>query len=419
MELLKWELRKIWRPGILAAILLLGAVYYWMFPQFYIEYFTNGPYAETQFDLADHWVEQYGPTLEPEERERLDSQLAEEISAFDAQITAIPDAAAAGLTNYVAFLSFREDYLNGVRDSNGQADMDTEYLLNRVYGGTNWYRIEVLIDTMETYDTQEDRRAQIVSNRQQDGQLETMVWREAELASSETAHSLLLSSVKHSTQEYGKDLAVWCILSVVLLLSPTLVRDRLQGTRAMQWLSRRGRGILNVQMGAALLSALALTIVNLNIYAIPFLAQGPLQFAACGLDGIWEWGAPWFNWTYGTYLLVLAGLFLALSLGAAGLTVFLSQYSGNYIAMPLKAVPLFVAAGAVLGSWLLDMPFTFRSLGNGAVCVRILDFLYTIEMLKYHRQCFCRNSRPIFLKRKNLLTSTECIKTLQHAGHEL
>ena len=28
MELLKWELRKIWRPGILAAILLLGAVYY-------------------------------------------------------------------------------------------------------------------------------------------------------------------------------------------------------------------------------------------------------------------------------------------------------------------------------------------------------------------------------------------------------
>ena len=31
--------------------------------------------------------------------------------------------------------------------------MDVEYLLSRVYGGTNWYRIEVLTDTMETYDT--------------------------------------------------------------------------------------------------------------------------------------------------------------------------------------------------------------------------------------------------------------------------
>lgn len=52
MELLKWELRKIWRPGILAAILLLEAVYYWMFPQFYIEHFCNGPQSEAQFDLA-------------------------------------------------------------------------------------------------------------------------------------------------------------------------------------------------------------------------------------------------------------------------------------------------------------------------------------------------------------------------------
>lgn len=52
MRLLAWELRKIWRPGILAAILLLGIVYYWMFPEFYIEYFCNGPAAQAQFQLA-------------------------------------------------------------------------------------------------------------------------------------------------------------------------------------------------------------------------------------------------------------------------------------------------------------------------------------------------------------------------------
>lgn len=367
MTLLKWELRKIWRPGILAAILLLGAVYYWMFPQFYIEYFCNGPYAEAQFDLASEWVEQYGPTLEPEERAQLNGQLAEEIAAFDAQIAAIPEAAAAGIVNYEGFLSFRENYLNGVQDTDGQADMDTEYLLNRVYGGTNWYRIEVLTDTMEVYDTQDEHLALVISNRQRDGQPEAMIQREAELTASDLRHSLLPLSVKKSTWQYGKDLAVWCVLSIVLLLSPTLVRDRLRGTRPMQWVSRRGRGILNVQMGAALLSALALTVANVTVYAVPFLAQGPLRFATCGLGGIWEWGTPWFDWTYGTYLLVLAALILALSLGAAGLTVFLSQYSGNYIAMLLKAVPLFVAVGAVLGTWLLDMPFTFRNLGNGAV----------------------------------------------------
>ncbi len=275
MELLKWELRKIWRPGILAAILLLGAVYYWMFPQFYIEHFCNGPQSEAQFDLASDWVERYGPTLEPEERAELDEQMAGEITAFDTQITAIPEAAAAGLTDYKSFLSFRGDYLNGIRNTDGQADMDVEALLYRVYGGTNWYRIEALADTLETYDTQEDHRALIVSNRQQLAQPEAMVRREAELASSDMTHSLLPSSVKYSTQEYGKDLAVWCVLSIVLLLSPTLVRDRLRNTRPMQWASRRGRSVLNVQMGAALLSALVLAVVNITVYVIPFLAQGP------------------------------------------------------------------------------------------------------------------------------------------------
>ena len=362
MRLLAWELRKIWRPGILAAILLLGAVYYWMFPEFYIEYFCNGPASRAQFQLASEWVEKYGPTLEPEERAELDGQLAEEIRKFDQQIAAIPEAAAAGLTDYETFSQFREDYYSGTAASGGEADMDMEYLLSRVYGGTNWYVIRELEQTMETYDTQNEYLALVISNREELGDPEAMIQREKQLAEPERAHGLLPLSVKRSTQEYGKDLAVWCVLSIVLLLCPTLVRDRLRRTLGMQWTSRRGRSILTTQMAAALCSALVLTAVNLVVYAIPFLAQEPLRFRHCGLGGIWEWGSPWFDWTYGTYLVVLAGLILVLSLAAAGLTVFLSQYSGSYIAMLLKALPLFVAVGAVLGSWLLDQPFCFRRL---------------------------------------------------------
>lgn len=365
MRLLAWELRKIWQPGILAAILLLGAVYYWMFPEFYIEYFCNGPSAQANFQLASEWVAEYGPTLEMEERESLDGQLAEELQAFDRQIAAIPEAAAAGLTDYEAFCQFVEDYRSDTAASDGEADMDREFLVQRVYSGTNWYRINEIQNTMELYDTREEQSALERSDRKAEGQPEAMIRRAEQLAQPERAHSLLPFSVKDSTREYGKDLAVWCVLSIVLLLSPTLVRDRLRRTRAMQWTSRRGRSILTSQMAAALCSALVLTILNLVIYAVPFLAQKPLQFRDCGLGGIWAWGAPWFDWTYGTYLVVLTGLILALSLAAAGLTVFLSQYSGNYIAMLLKALPLFVAVGAVLGSWLLDQPFCFRRLWEG------------------------------------------------------
>lgn len=65
-----------------------------------------------------------------------------------------------------------------------------------------------------------------------------------------------------NTDEFFHYFAIWCAFSGVLLISPALVRDALHRTRAMQWTSRRGRRVLNVQMGAALLSGLLLTLLN-------------------------------------------------------------------------------------------------------------------------------------------------------------
>ena len=92
MSLFWQELKKIWRPGILAAIILLGLLYYYMFPSFYIEHFSNGPSAQEEFNLSVEWVNRYGPTLEPEERAEVDSQLAEEVVKFNRQLEEFPEA---------------------------------------------------------------------------------------------------------------------------------------------------------------------------------------------------------------------------------------------------------------------------------------------------------------------------------------
>lgn len=52
MNLFIQELRKIWRPSILAALTVLGAVYYYIRPEFYMEHFSSGPQEQVQFDLA-------------------------------------------------------------------------------------------------------------------------------------------------------------------------------------------------------------------------------------------------------------------------------------------------------------------------------------------------------------------------------
>ena len=43
MSLFWQELRKIWRPGIVGAIILLGLIYYYMFPQLLYRVFFQRP----------------------------------------------------------------------------------------------------------------------------------------------------------------------------------------------------------------------------------------------------------------------------------------------------------------------------------------------------------------------------------------
>ena len=195
--------------------------------------------------------------------------------------------------------------------------------------------------------------------------------------------SLLSRSVMDSTNSYLKYLVQWTAISVILLLSPTLVRDRLRRTRPLQGSSRRGRRVLHTQLAAGLVSALLLSVVNVTVYAIPFLAQGPLALKDCPLGNtVWGGGTPWFNWTYGQYLAVLTGMVLALGLGIGAVTLFLSRFSDNYVSMLLKTFPLFVAMGGFFATWVVNHAFFFHAAWDGAdffvskgaeaVCIAVL-----------------------------------------------
>nr|WP_296438176.1 hypothetical protein [uncultured Acetatifactor sp.] len=365
MSLFWQELKKIWRPGILAGIVLLGLIYYYMFPSFYIEHFSNGPSAQDEFDLSVEWVAQYGPTLEPEERAELDSRLAEEVAIFDRQLEGFPEAAAAGITDYASFRTADQT------EENARLAWD-------IRNGTDCYTISAIQQMLERYDDPRDYL------RQHD-YFESYTAKEQEqmLVVNSWPRSFLSRSVMDSTDYYFKYLAQWTTISVILLLSPTLVRDRLRRTRSLQWSGRRGRRVLHTQLAAGLVSALLLSVVNVTVYAIPFLAQGPLALKDCPLgNSVWAVGTPWFNWTYGQYLAVLTGMVLALGIGIGAVTLFLSRFSNNYVSMLLKAFPLFVTMGGFFATWVVHYAFFFHAAWDGAdffvskgaeaVCVTVL-----------------------------------------------
>lgn len=263
------------------AIVLLGLLYYFLFAGFYIQYFSNGSEAQASFALSAQWAEKYGTTIEPAERAEMDSQLEQEKALFSEQLTAFDEPKQYGFSDWESFAAFRNEYYNQTSENDGKADMGTEEVIWKMIGGTNFYTVQTLMGIMESYDY---LASDIPPNLNYDGIGDSAAAQAKILArvnaikGSSMVHGYLPSGILVTTNGYAKDLAVWSVLSVILLLSPTLVHDRLRRTRSMQWSSRKGRQILNVQFAAAGISAAVLSAVNGIVYAVPLLLQHPLIF---------------------------------------------------------------------------------------------------------------------------------------------
>ena len=352
MALLGWELRKIWRPALLAAIALIGLVFWDIRTGFYIEHL--GSSWEDEIGLTNRWLEEYGTTIEPAERSELDGQLAEAKETFSAQVTQIDGAAEAGVRDWPSWLAWEEQYHDDTR-ADRERDRDLYWA---VQYDTNLGEIEALETFLERYDRLAAGDVSALGDVTDwpPQAAERQARRLEEAAARPEAFGFLPGS---NTDDFFHYFAIWCSFSAALLLAPALVRDRLRRTRAMQWAARRGRGTLGAQMGAALLSGVLLTLVNFAVYLGPFLSTGALTFWNCPMTSVWAQTVPWFDWTYGQYVLALCGLTVALALATSGFTVVLSWFSGAYVAMLLKLLPLVFVLEWGLVPWVMDGAGTF------------------------------------------------------------
>lgn len=347
MSLFWQEIRKIWRPGILAALAVLGVLFFFLRPKSFIEFI---PWAQN-FDNALLLVERYGPLLTAEVRPELDAMYEEVKANFDREVKKIPEAVEAGITDY-------ESYSAWERES-GSISIE----LWRLGMTVNDFGLITGI-----YDGYMDGTFSIRNSAHLDHYpARAQAWViELEDTIGTRGLSFLPLGVMDQTGNWGKYLSMWTVLSVILLLSPTLVRDRLRRTNAMQWASRRGRRVVRTQVAAALVSALLLALVNLVFYFAFLAAQGPLPLWECPIYCGNGWD-PWFDWTYGQFILVLSGMNFAFALVAGGLSVFLSQFSANYVPMLLKAAPLFLAVGLGIVGWALSDPFFTKKSSYGGM----------------------------------------------------
>lgn len=295
MSLFWQEMRKIWQPRLVTGLLVLGVLFYLL---------RLSIYTDVLYGVG----EEYEATLQLEQEliQRFGPALEPEEALLLAQE---PNAAQNILKKFDAAQNSDFD----LTKLSGFADMTLQ---------------------------QQERLAELETQRR-------------------SGFNLLNEIARINILGYLPNLAVWIVASVILLLSPTLVRDKLHRTQAWQWTSLTGRKILRTQITAGLCSALLLTLLNLGIFSLPLLTQGITSFLDCSFFLASYSPFPWFDWTLGQYLLATGILMLLLGLITGCLTLFLSLFSANYVPMILKAIPLFVVLGIGFAMTLYNETFCF------------------------------------------------------------
>ena len=373
------ELKKIFRPGVILAALVLGAVYYWMYLDFYVNYYptnygvTIGPKL---LEVTGGWVDTYGPSLERDEVEEIENTLPALYGEADGYLAAYPVAQEHGIASYEDYLAFSEEVnlrLFGGGTGNGPAVDDPDY--------QDLWRINDYLSGPETDNVSGRMYAVGFLHMRYDripepgtlGELSTEVDMGG-LSKKEHAHvldaffgpdeawrNILPVEVMEGTGVSAFETAIWTVLCLCLLLGPALTRDRMNRMLALQYASRRGRAVSRTQLGTYLITAFAIATVNTALFAVFFLKKHGLgAFFSCRMYSFLHPFFSWPNWTFGTWCVVLGLIHYALAFTTAGLIFLLSRCSGNYISMLLKVIPLF-AVFAFFIPRLMEYAFYFRN----------------------------------------------------------
>ncbi|MBW3088880.1 hypothetical protein KIH77_09120 [Bifidobacterium sp. 82T24] len=378
--LLIQELRKIWRPGVVVALIVAAIAY--AVPYTQLEAGNLNAPGNIGNDDTVGLINEYGPVVNRESVAAMKADLPELRSALDAKIVADRQSKRFGVTDYDSFIKVRND------QSVASVGENSDDLTFAVDGTTDWDEYSERIADLPEFHAYESRAITVEDYERGTSKVDVTQrvafalrmfpprsgMSEAEenayyakLALPKTAAAQVdrlyaqrdnMGYLEKYTDAYETTMLmvflmfVYSVVMSVVLTASLFVADRRRNMRQLQWSSRIGRRVTGVQLLAVGLSSLAVCVVMAAVFAGVWLPQ------------VWPYLAtpvfstsvlPWFGgWNFAGYLLAVALLgtvmTVTFTLGVAWVTHwFDGLIRAMLVVVPLTALFLFCAIYAVLG----------------------------------------------------------------------
>ncbi|MBD2864316.1 hypothetical protein IDH45_20230 [Paenibacillus sp. IB182363] len=302
--------------------------------------------------------ERYGGTLEPEELADYDipGKKTAIFSEMDAIIANEAIFAEYKIRNYSEFQVFSNPDYGNMNETERKSFSETvSQMRNKLSRSSDsqtldeWYdspliRLQTLTALERTYVGYEPSLRSYI-----DRDSRPVVVRAAEQILHMRNANLISYDLCRTFSLYAAVVVVFSAVAVILFVAPLLTTDRMQKINLIQYSSATGRRILGIQLAATAVSAFVLSFLLIVAAYAPFLLSGAGDYWNVPILSFTGFDMLLYNITFGQYASILAGMTLALSIGAGCFAFILARFSTNMVTMLIKTVPVGIAVAGIAG----------------------------------------------------------------------
>lgn len=339
MQILIHEIKKILNWKILLVLAFVNVILYYFLIAFDIRYFPNGRPELDSYRIGVEMVENYGPEMDEAELADFKEKYKQEVRKADQFLQERKDAQEVGVTSYEKFknIDFDKDQLAGEFRSKIMFEESVDL----------FWELQERERLVEFHDSKNEiiQNELADANPRQKKRLKELM----KAGQNQVYPEVAVMNFKSIIRSIG----IAVLISVVILVSPILIRDRSLRLLDLQYTAKIGRSIFKKKVAAGLISAFLVMTGLLAIYLGLYSQNHPTQFFNVPMNAfIGEY--EWYYLTFFQYIIltVLAVYLLGFILVLISLSI--SHLVPTFTTLIGVQVPVIFALLAFGISYLVD-----------------------------------------------------------------
>lgn len=328
MRVLWNELKKILTWKMLILLIFINSVLYFLLIEFDIKYFPNGSEIYS-YNIGVEMTEKYGITMDEEEFIDFKKTYADEVKKADNYLQSRKEFVEEGLETYEKFLNI--DWVNPGKASDLRDDLFFNQSVDL------FWELEERGRLLDFYEYKED--IPNADTKQQQKRYEELI--------AQGKFGIYTEVIITRFETFIANVGIAIFFSVVLVISPTILKDRLRQLAPIQYTTKKGRNLFKTKILAGVIATIIVITALLSVYFSLYSLNNTSMFFNVRINTFIA-NASWFDPTFFQFILLcIAGIYI-IGLVFALLSMVFSSLVPNMVSLIGIQIP-FVVGFLIIG----------------------------------------------------------------------